>query len=655
MANVKFVKCTEVGSSPTLPVGEGFVEEGTLYHCVDTGNVYLGEDQGGLIPVNRPVYYARCTTGSSTVAKVAILSNTEAFTLVDGVMIVVEFANKNTATNPTLTLKYGMNDTVIPAKPIYRRYTSSAQTSAGSAQQTSWHNGDSVVFVYNSTANAWVMCGKDIRPRPNWEQDDSTSDDFILNKPFLTLNKSYTPSSVTAGWYTLCTFKQGGNYVLYTSGVYSAKRPTVAALSININYIYASLKLLSCDSSASITKFRLVGTGASPYKWRLDYYHVASSSSPSTRRFMAIGVGEGYELLQSSMTAAAEPTNDETVVEISTREMLDRPTIRTNLGSESSSSMNGGNITPGVQGTLPIAHGGTGATLADEACDNLGAAKMSEITVELDKLTEIASLPTRYGYIDYSTGKWSIPANPTASSGVHVLMPVNESYVRLKVTANSTYGFRIAFFTDDSYGVNGSLPTNYVSGTSLIYSQKDERWEGTIPEGTKFLYVYRGNPSAATPYPYSPSELKVYSVRGNADEATMSSWNGYGSCSTDPESNPSSPMVVTMSGYELHTGGIAVVKFTHDVRDNATMNINGQGSKPIYKDGSAITSGMIRAGSTATFIYDGTSYNLISVSNAQLVDNLVTAVSSASTNSQYPSALCLYNIVGNIETLLADI
>lgn len=43
------------------------------------------------------------------------------------------------------------------------------------------------------------------------------------------------------------------------------------------------------------------------------------------------------------------------------------------------------------------------------------------------------------------------------------------------------------------------------------------------------------------------------------------------------------------------------------------------------------------------------------VTGLQTTSNLVTSVSSSSTDSQYPSAKCLYDIVGDIETLLASI
>jgi hypothetical protein len=48
-------------------------------------------------------------------------------------------------------------------------------------------------------------------------------------------------------------------------------------------------------------------------------------------------------------------------------------TVRTNLASTTAITDTGGNITPGVTGTLPIANGGTGATTAAAALTNLGA------------------------------------------------------------------------------------------------------------------------------------------------------------------------------------------------------------------------------------------------------------------------------------------
>jgi hypothetical protein len=51
---------------------------------------------------------------------------------------------------------------------------------------------------------------------------------------------------------------------------------------------------------------------------------------------------------------------------------------------------------------------------------------------------------------------------------------------------------------------------------------------------------------------------------------------------------------------------------------------------------------------------DGT-WAVPSIANMQTTTNLVTSVSSLSTDAQYPSAKLFYDTVGNIETLLAAI
>jgi hypothetical protein len=61
---------------------------------------------------------------------------------------------------------------------------------------------------------------------------------------------------------------------------------------------------------------------------------------------------------------------------------------------------------------------------------------------------------------------------------------------------------------------------------------------------------------------------------------------------------------------------IVAVKFTCAVPASATLNINGQGAKPIYYKGAAITENVINAGDTATFIYSGGYYYVIAVDSS---------------------------------------
>lgn len=92
--------------------------------------------------------------------------------------------------------------------------------------------------------------------------------------------------------------------------------------------------------------------------------------------------------------------------------------------------------------------------------------------------------------------------------------------------------------------------------------------------------------------------------------------NGYGTCSTSSTSADST-RYVTLSGYELVKGGIIAVRFTYDVPSGSYLNVNSKGAKRIYFHGNTLPSGLISAGDTAFFMYDGTYYRLLGVDNSQ--------------------------------------
>ena len=83
---------------------------------------------------------------------------------------------------------------------------------------------------------------------------------------------------------------------------------------------------------------------------------------------------------------------------------------------------------------------------------------------------------------------------------------------------------------------------------------------------------------------------------------------GKGTCGT---AATTAAKAVTLSGYNLVAGGIIAVKFTYAVPASATLNVNSKGAKSIYYRGAAITAGIIDAGDTAVFIYNGTQYDLL--------------------------------------------
>lgn len=107
----------------------------------------------------------------------------------------------------------------------------------------------------------------------------------------------------------------------------------------------------------------------------------------------------------------------------------------------------------------------------------------------------------------------------------------------------------------------------------------------------------------------------------NSTYSNASLGNGRGSCT--PASD-STALTVTLSGYALTTGGKVTVLFLGDVPANATLNINDKGAKAITAKGvngvANITEGVIKGGDTATFIYDGTFYQLLSIDRIGLID-----------------------------------
>lgn len=137
------------------------------------------------------------------------------------------------------------------------------------------------------------------------------------------------------------------------------------------------------------------------------------------------------------------------------------------------------------------------------------------------------------------------------------------------------------------YAANTATPT----GTAATYLGRANYINQYIYNGT--YWVWNGS-SADNDTTYTPQALGF----------------GYGTCST---AAATAAKVVTLSGYSLVTNGMVSVKFTNDVPADATMNINSKGAKNIWYQGANITSNIIKAGDLATFVYDGTRYQLTGI------------------------------------------
>lgn len=121
-----------------------------------------------------------------------------------------------------------------------------------------------------------------------------------------------------------------------------------------------------------------------------------------------------------------------------------------------------------------------------------------------------------------------------------------------------------------------------------------------------------------------------HSVDNNSTYSNVALGQGY---AVQNNSAASATITAALGSYALTVNGIVSVKFTYDVPANATLNINSKGAKAIYNKDAAITSGVIKAGDTATFIYN-TYYRLISVDRWQdKQDALVSGTNLKTVNS----------------------
>jgi hypothetical protein len=138
--------------------------------------------------------------------------------------------------------------------------------------------------------------------------------------------------------------------------------------------------------------------------------------------------------------------------------------------------------------------------------------------------------------------------------------------------------------------------TSVFTGSTQAVCGTANRSNMYVYDGTYWVWMSYSQYDTDTDTTYTPASLGF----------------GYGTCDTAASSTAK---VVTLSGYTLKNG-IVSVKFTYAVTAGATLNVNSKGAKAIYYRGSAITAGVINAGDTATFIYNGSYYHLISVDRA---------------------------------------
>ena len=222
----------------------------------------------------------------------------------------------------------------------------------------------------------------------------------------------------------------------------------------------------------------------------------------------------------------------------------------------------------GIQGPK----GDTGATGPKGDTGPQGPAGVGLTKVAYGTCSTEASVSEKAVVVDDSNWKLEV------GSIVAIIHSVNNSASNVKINVNGTGAYPIWYNTDE-----------YTS-TSTAYTGCANRHAFYMFNGTHWVWL--GQSYVAS----SPTNASL--------------GHGYGVCDT---AEATLAKACTISSYTLSTGGSVSIKFTNAVPANSTLNIRTRGAKKIFYKGSAITDGIIKAGDTATFVYDGTQYQLISI------------------------------------------
>lgn len=185
-----------------------------------------------------------------------------------------------------------------------------------------------------------------------------------------------------AGWTRVCAltgFHGYGVGRVYINGRWSSEESTIASFEIAFSSAnYAHIRQTLGATKTTPDQIRLVysGTGG---KWYLDIHIPARTASSNT--------GERYVTIVGILTVSEKDETsdyvaDPTTTPIVTRDIIvtnDQPTITVDLASTTAGAFTGANMTTGISGTLPVSHGGTGATTAANALKNLlGTSKIGD-------------------------------------------------------------------------------------------------------------------------------------------------------------------------------------------------------------------------------------------------------------------------------------
>lgn len=543
------------------------------------------------------IAYGTCATAAATAAKVVTISGNSNWTLQKGSIILVKYTYTNTASSVTLNV----NST--GAKQIWYSnavYTSTGNTITGTANRN-------VMYMYDGTYWVWISSSV-----------DNNTDTKVTNT-LATTTKAYVTGTTSATTNTGTQVFDTGVYLDTTAGTLTATN-FKGALSGNATTATTATKATALSSTS-------IGSATQPVYIDGDGKPVATtytlaSSVPSSAKFTdtvttVTSLGTG-----NAVTAITASSGKLTVTKGSTF-LTEHPSVSTSSTATVIKTLKHGETFTAIQNVTTDSNGHITTTTANNftlPSQDEYYLSSSAGNIELEKLsngtrTTTKVQPTIY-YAECDDTRDTL--NKVIDCDDFVL----EKGVMIAVK----------FTAPDS--------TNPTSGTFTLNINNTGAKE-IIIKNTSYKLIYGNGWYFQGGYiwlfMYDGTQYIMLNQDANTSYSPMTLGFGYGTCAT---AESTTAKVITLASYVLVKNGIVSVKFTYAVPANATMNINSKGAKNIFYHGSKITAGIISAGDIATFIYDGTQYQLLTIDKSYLATSggTMTGALVAQTNTNYTTA-----------------
>ena len=201
---------------------------------------------------------------------------------------------------------------------------------------------------------------------------------------------------------------------------------------------------------------------------------------------------------------------------------------------------------------------------------------------------------------------------------------VNISCLKAFTSRKGNQGLGIDY--EYPYDWNSNMDIYPVTDNKSTLGTSGRRWANVY--ATKFTGALTGNAGTATKW-QTARKFNGMTVDGTADRTN------YGTCSTAADT---AAKTVDCTGFKLVTGAEITVKFTvTNKATKPTLNVNGEGARPIFYRGSSIAVGYLAAGRVYTFRYDGAHYELVGDVNTDSDTKVSQEVTTV--NAEYPLLL----------------